>query len=238
MPTAPPCPVNPRRDGDPTPDLLWLELSYRAGVHDLGRLTTLAENIAFGGTTPDRRRVRAFAGYLDDLRVSIVRLHRAEAEVIWPTLEAAICFRAAGRADTRLDLHGLEIARKSLDTRLDQLNARTAALRAGADNGYAVAGLALTLADLREAFCNQAANKQANALPAIRDYVSGSDWAVVSAAVRPGPVGFTLPRLLAVASTAESVHLQDGWSASRRLLVRLLSARHRRRERRIFGPAE
>ncbi len=70
----------------------------------------------------------------------------------------------------------------------------------------------------------------------IRQYVSVDDWAAVEkAAQRSGRMSFDGPRTVAVMTEQERVALSETVSPILLALITVLSVRHRRFDRRVFG---
>jgi hemerythrin-like domain-containing protein len=225
--TAPPK-ITPRGPGDPEPDLLGIALAHRAMVTDVGRVADLTVAIAEGRTLCGPDRARSLARYIDLLCDSIHHHHTVEDEVLWPIIEAS--------AGGYIDLTELTEDHAALDPRLDRVRALAASFRMSGGHNIAAIPLKAALAELHTMLGEHIADEERDVFGVIRRHVSVSDWvAVEKAAQRGGRLSFDGPRTLAVMTDDERAALKDEVSPVLWAFVRLMSRRHRRFERRVFG---
>lgn len=219
--------VNVRRPGDPDPDLSGITLTHRAMVTDTRRLAELTTAIAQRRLPCHPKRATAVARYVELMCESIHHHHTMEDEVLLPVIEAS--------AGGVLDLTELTEDHAALDPRLDRLRVHAAAFGRSADPELA-RPLAAGLADLHRLLDAHIADEERDLFPVIRRYVSIEDWeAVEKAARRSGRLSFEGPRILGVATDAERATLAAGMPGPLMLLLRLLTRRHKRFERAVFG---
>jgi hemerythrin-like domain-containing protein len=216
--------VTPRRPGDPKPEPLGLLLAHRAMLRDLNRVTALVA----GHSRFAPKRAAAVAGYIDDLCDSIHHHHSAEDDILWPVLEES--------AGPHVDLTELTDDHAVLDPKLHRVRAGAAALRA---TGEVPAALAADMADIRDTLHEHIADEERTIVPLIREYMSVADWATVEEGVRGrgAKMSFEAPRVIAVATPAETqVMLAEG-GLPLRVMVKVMPVMFRRRERKVFGTA-
>jgi iron-sulfur cluster repair protein YtfE (RIC family) len=227
-PTTPPAQVTPRRAGDPEPDLTGIRLAHRSMVADCGRIVDLVTAIADGRERCTPTRARAVSRYVELLCESIHHHHTTEDEVAWPVIEAS-----AGR---HVDLTELTEDHAALDPRLDQLRARAAAFRVSGGDTTTAAAMAAELTDLHTLVSEHVAEEEREVFPVIAAHVSMADWAAVEkAAQKSSRMSFDAPRNLAVLTEDERARLGAELNPLLRMLFALLSIRHRRLERAVFG---
>lgn len=220
--------ITARRPGDPEPDLLGISLAHRAMVTDVGRIAALTSAFADGRLTCAPRRARAVARYVVLLCDSVHHHHTTEDEVLWPVIEAA--------ADGCVDLTELTEDHAALDPRLDRLRALAAGFRLNVGDRDSAAPLAAGLTELHTLLHEHIADEEREIFPVIRQYVSVDDWAAVEkVAQRGGRMSFDGPRTVAVMTERERVVLSETISPLLRGLITLMSVRHRRFDRRVFG---
>jgi hemerythrin-like domain-containing protein len=218
--------VHPRADGDPVPDVLGMRLAHRAMLRDARRLTDLAERLAAAPAT-GAEHADAVAGYVRDWADSVHHHHSAEDDVLWPVLAAS--------AGPHVDLTELSDDHAALDPALDRLRAAADAFRARPGEDTAT-GLAVELAELRDALTEHIGDEEASVLPVIERHVSVADWAAVEARIRRrARLSFEAPRVLAVATEEERATIQRAGGLVLRLLLAVLVPPFRRRERAVFG---
>jgi len=219
--------VNVRRPGDPEPDLSGITLTHRAMVTDTRRLAELTTAVAQRRLPCTPRRAKAVARYVELMCESIHHHHTMEDDVLWPVIEAS--------AGDFIDLTELTEDHAALDPRLDRLRVHAAAFGRTADPEMA-RPLAAGLADLHRLLQAHIADEERELFPVIRRYVSITDWeSIEKAAQRTGRLSFEGPRILGVATDAERQTLAASVPAPLMLMLRYLSARHRRFERAVFG---
>lgn len=219
--------VNIRLLGDPYPDLSGITLTHRAMVTDTRRLADLTTAIAQRRLPCGHRRAKAVARYVDLMCESIHHHHTMEDDVLLPVIAAS--------AGDFVDLTELTEDHAALDPRLDRLRVYAAAFGRSGDSEMA-RPLAAGLADLHRLLEAHIADEERELFPVIRRYVSVQDWeAVEKAARRSGRLSFEGPRILAVATDTERATLAAGVPGPLMLLLRLLSRRHKRFERAVFG---
>lgn len=217
------------------PSLLGMEVAHRMIRADLVRLTHLAERVADGAVPCPDRRAAALAAWVADLCAEIRHHHEIEDDAAWPVIEAA--------AGAHVDLTELTDDHRALDPLCDALRERADALAATPEEGRRAAArpLAVTLAELRDHLVEHLAAEEASVFPIVERYVPAAEWRrVEERAGRGGPgLAFQAPRMLAVTSAAEQAAMLGGAPAPVRWMLRLvggvLVARHRRRERVLFG---
>ncbi|MFV8169894.1 hemerythrin domain-containing protein [Mycolicibacterium peregrinum] len=220
--------VTARRPGDPEPDLLGISLAHRAMVTDVGRVATLTSAFADGGMTCTPRRARAVARYVNLLCDSVHHHHTTEDQILWPVIEAS--------AGGSVDLTELTEDHAALDPRLDRLRALAAGFRLNVGDKESAAPLAAGLTELHGLLHEHIADEEREIFPVIRQYVSVDDWAAVEkAAQRSGRMSFDGPRTVAVMTEQERVALSETVSPILLALITVLSVRHRRFDRRVFG---
>ena len=220
--------VTARRPGDPEPDLLGISLAHRAMVTDVGRAATLTSAFADGGMTCTPRRARAVARYVNLLCDSVHHHHTTEDQILWPVIEAS--------AGGSVDLTELTEDHAALDPRLDRLRALAAGFRLNVGDKGSAAPLAAGLTELHGLLHEHIADEEREIFPVIRQYVSVDDWAAVEkAAQRSGRMSFDGPRTVAVMTEQERVALSETVSPILLALITVLSVRHRRFDRRVFG---
>ena len=220
--------VTARRPGDPEPDLLGISLAHRAMVTDVGRVATLSSAFADGGMTCTPRRARAVARYVNLLCDSVHHHHTTEDQILWPVIEAS--------AGGSVDLTELTEDHATLDPRLDRLRALAAGFRLNVGDKESAAPLAAGLTELHGLLHEHIADEEREIFPVIRQYVSVDDWAAVEkAAQRSGRMSFDGPRTVAVMTEQERVALSETVSPILLALITVLSVRHRRFDRRVFG---
>lgn len=220
--------VTARRPGDPEPDLLGISLAHRAMVTDVGRVATLTSAFADGGMTCTPRRARAVARYVNLLCDSVHHHHTTEDQILWPVIEAS--------AGGSVDLTELTEDHAALDPRLDRLRALAAGFRLNVGDKESAAPLAAGLTELHGLLHEHIADEEREIFPVIRQYVSVDDWsAVEKAAQRTGRMSFDGPRTVAVMTEQERVALSETVSPILLALITVLSVRHRRFDRRVFG---
>lgn len=220
--------VTARRPGDPEPDLLGISLAHRAMVTDVGRVATLTSAFADGGMTCTPRRARAVARYVNLLCDSVHHHHTTEDQILWPVIEAS--------AEGSVDLTELTEDHAALDQRLDRLRALAAGFRLNVGDKESAAPLAAGLTELHGLLHEHIADEEREIFPVIRQYVSVDDWAAVEkAAQRSGRMSFDGPRTVAVMTEQERVALSETVSPILLALITVLSVRHRRFDRRVFG---
>lgn len=220
--------VTARRPGDPEPDLLGISLAHRAMVTDVGRVATLTSAFADGGMTCTPRRARAVARYVNLLCDSVHHHHTTEDQILWPVIEAS--------AGGSVDLTELTEDHAALDPRLDRLRALAAGFRLNVGDKESAAPLAAGLTELHGLLHEHIADEEREIFPVIRQYVSVDDWAAVEkAAQRSGRMSFDGPRTVAVMTEQERLALSETVSPILLALITVLSVRHRRFDRRVFG---
>lgn len=220
--------VTARRPGDPEPDLLGISLAHRAMVTDVGRVATLTSAFADGGVPCTPRRARAVARYVNLLCDSVHHHHTTEDQILWPVIEAS--------AGESVDLTELTEDHAALDPRLDRLRALAAGFRLNVGDKESAAPLAAGLTELHGLLHEHIADEEREIFPVIRQYVSVDDWAAVEkAAQRSGRMSFDGPRTVAVMTEQERVALSETVSPILLALITVLSVRHRRFDRRVFG---
>jgi hemerythrin-like domain-containing protein len=219
--------VNVRRPGDPGPDLSGITLIHRAMVTDTGRLAELTTAIAQRRRPCGPKRAKAIARYVALMCESIHHHHTMEDDELWPVIAAS--------AGDYVDLTELTEDHAALDPRLDRLRVTASAFGRSGDPELA-RPLAAGLADLHRLLEAHIADEERELFPVIRRYVSVPDWAAIEkAAQRSGRLSFEGPRILAVATDIERATLAAGVPGPLMLLLRYLSARHRRFDRAVFG---
>lgn len=220
--------VTARRPGDPEPDLLGISLAHRAMVTDVGRVATLASAFADGQMTCTPRRARAVARYVELLCDSVHHHHATEDQVLWPVIEAA--------AGGCVDLTELSEDHAALDPRLDRLRALAAGFQLNVGDRESAAPLAAGLTELHALLHEHIADEEREIFPVIRQYVAVDDWAAVEkTAQRGGRMSFDGPRTVAVMTERERAALSETVGPVLLGLIRVLSVRHRRFDRRVFG---
>lgn len=220
--------VTARRPGDPEPDLLGISLAHRAMVTDVGRVAALTSAFADGGMTCTPRRARAVARYVNLLCDSVHHHHTTEDQILWPVIEAS--------AGGSVDLTELTEDHAALDPRLDRLRALAAGFRLNVGDKESAAPLAAGLTELHGLLHEHIADEEREIFPVIRQYVSVDDWAAVEkVAQRSGRMSFDGPRTVAVMTEQERVALSETVSPILLALITVLSVRHRRFDRRVFG---
>ena len=220
--------VTPRRAGDPEPDLTGITLAHRAMVTDARRIAELVTAIGDGRQPCSPTRARAISRYVDLLCESIHHHHTAEDDVAWPVIEAS--------AGIHVDLTELTEDHAALDPRLDQLRARGASFRLSGGDATTAAAMAAELSDLHTLLAEHIVEEEREVFPVITTYVSVADWeAVEQAAQKSGRMSFDGPRTLAVMTDAERERLATTIGPVVRLMIAVLSMRHRRFERAVFG---
>jgi hemerythrin-like domain-containing protein len=226
--TTRPLQVSPRRAGDPEPDLSGIRLGHRAMVTDSRRIAELVTAVGARRVPCTTTRARAISRYIELLCDSIHHHHTTEDTVLWPVIEAS--------AGPHVDLTELTEDHAALDPRLDQLRAKAAAFRLSGGDTATAASMAVELSELHTLLAEHIIEEEREVFPVITAHVSVTDWqAVEAAAQKGGRLSFDGPRTLAVMTDAEREQLGGMISPVLRLLITLLSVRHRRFERAVFG---
>lgn len=219
--------THPRREGDPVPEVLGMRVSHRIMLRDAARLTALAEQLAAGATTADRRRSGAVAAYVRDWVDSVHHHHTVEDELLWPVVVAS--------AGPHVELSELSDDHAALDPALDRLRRVSSAFAARPDEDTATA-MAVELAELRDALAEHVREEEDVVLPVVQQYVSVRDWDAVERAIRArASLSFELPRLRAVVTAEEWPVLVGRAGPVLRVLLAVLGPAFRRRERTVFG---
>lgn len=230
-------PAHPPRMDTTTsaPDLLGMAVAHRMMRADLIRLAHLARRIADGAVPCPDARARALTRWTDLLAGEIHHHHTVEDDVAWPVIAAA--------AAAHVDLAELTDDHRALDPLLAAVRDGVAAVAAAPEGARAVAArpLAEALAALRDHLVEHLDAEEASVFPVVERYVAPADWMRVEQAAQRGgpPLGFMLPRMLAVTDPAEQARMMAPLPAPMRLLFTALRAvlvpLHRRRERVLFG---
>lgn len=209
------------------PDLSGITLTHRAMVTDTRRLAELTTAIAQRRLPCTAKRAKAIARYVALMCESIHHHHTMEDDVLWPVIEAA--------AGDFIDLTELTEDHAALDPRLDRLRVHAAAFGRSGDPELA-RPLAAGLADLHRLLEAHITDEERELFPVIRRYVTVGDWeAVEKAAQRTGRLSFEGPRVLGAATDTERAALAASVPAPLLVLLRVMSWRHRRFERAVFG---
>ncbi|MDV3126617.1 hemerythrin domain-containing protein [Mycobacterium sp. 21AC1] len=217
-----------RNPGDAEPDLTGITLAHRAMVTDVGRVAALTTAFADGRRTCAPNQARAVARYVALLCDSIHHHHTTEDQVLWPVIESV--------TSNSVDLTELTEDHAALDPELDRLRELSAGFRLNFGNAESAAPLAAGLAHLHTLLHEHIADEEREIFPVIRRYVAADDWAAVEkAAQRAGRMSFDGPRTLAVMTDNERIRLSENVSPVLIGLIKLLSMRHRRFDRRVFG---
>ena len=223
-----PVQVNPRRPGDPEPDLLGITLNHRAMIADVGRVAALTAAIAAGRKLCAPGRARELARYIELLCDSIHHHHTVEDDVLWPVIEAS--------AGGYVDLTELTEDHAALDPRLDRVRALAGSFRLSGGHQMPAGPLQAALDELHVMLREHIADEERDLFPVIRRQVSATDWAAVEKAARGGGrFSFDGPRTLAVTTDDERAALAGEVSPVLLGVLRLMCWRHRRFERRVFG---
>jgi hemerythrin-like domain-containing protein len=209
-------------DTEPT----GLFLAHRAMLKDVDRVADLAGRLAATGELLAPKRATAVAAYVDDLADSIHHHHKNEDDVLWPVLE-----RTCG---AHVDLSELTEDHSVLDPKLNRIRTGTRELRAGR---RVSAELAAELAELRDLLHEHIDEEERTIVPLIRRYVSEADWKQVEATIRKrgGKLTFEAPRVLAVCTPAELAEIRQEGGLPVAVMLKVLPAPFRRRERRVFA---
>lgn len=220
--------VTPRRASDPQPDLTGITLAHRAMVTDTRRIAELLTAIGDGRLPCSSTRARAISRYIDLLCESIHHHHTAEDAVAWPVIEAS--------AGIHVDLAELTEDHAALDPRLDQLRARAASFRLSGGDATTAAAMAKELSDLHTLLAEHIVEEEREVFPVIASHVSVADWETVEQAARKsGRTSFDGPRTIAVMTDAERERMGAKIGPLVRILIAVLSIRHRRFDRAVFG---
>ncbi|BBX08902.1 hemerythrin domain-containing protein [Mycolicibacterium aichiense] len=228
MNTPQPVTVTPRRPHDPEPDLIGITLAHRAMLTDVGRLAAAVTDIGEGRQRCSTRRAQAIARYTDLLCESIHHHHTVEDTVLWPVIDAC--------AKDIVDLTELTDDHAALDPRLEIIAHRANAFRVAGGDRRTAALLGAELADLRNLLTEHIAEEERDIFPVIRRHVSVADWQVVEkTAQRTGRLTFDGPRTVGAATEDERAALAKAVSPVLRLLLTVLSRRHRKFENEVFS---
>lgn len=220
--------VEPRRAGDPAPDLLGITLAHRAMLADLIRLTELAMAVRDRDVICTPGRARAISRYVEMLCDSIHHHHSTEDTVLWPVIQASV--------GSHLDLSELTDDHAALDPRLDQLRARAAAFRLSMGDRRVAGLMAIELAELSTLLTDHINDEEMEVFPLISEHVSVADWTAVETAARAGArMSFDGPRSLAVMTDDERTQLAQHAGLGLRMLLAVMRVRHRRLERAVYG---
>jgi hemerythrin-like domain-containing protein len=220
--------VTPRRAGESTPDLTGITLAHRAMVTDTRRIAELVTGISQRRVGCSPIRARAISRYVELLCESIHHHHTTEDAVLWPVIEAS--------AGDYVDLTELTEDHAALDPRLDQLRARAASFRLSCGDATIAAAMAAELTELHALLAAHIAEEERDVFPVISAHVSVADWdAVEKTARKCGRMSFDGPRTIAVTTDAERRELVGSVGPVLRLLMGVLSARHRRFDQAVFG---
>ena len=211
------------------PDLLGMQVAHRAMLRDLRRTAVLAQDLSAGRTAATRRRVRAFARYLDLLADSIHRHHEAEDDILWPVIEK--------RAGDQVDLSELSDDHSVLDPKLARLRAAAADLVANPASEEAAGTLALQLAQLRDLLVEHIEDEERAVFPVILRHLTVQDWQGVEAGIRKHGMnlGFELPRIVDNVTDDELERMKAQANVVLRLVLRIVVPRYRRLERAVFS---
>jgi hypothetical protein len=212
--------VNPRRPGDPEPDLTGFELTHRA----MRSGTRIAAAAAADPGTGDRPR--AIAWFTGHVLAEISAHHHKEDDVLWPVIAAS----AAGRVDLSAltsDHVALEAVLVRADAALDRFRADPAA---GGE-------LAAVLTEIADELDEHIADEEVSMFPAIERYLTVEEWAAVEKRARDGglPMGFVLPRIIDATRPDELATLKREAGPVLMVLAALVGPGYRRRERLVFG---
>ncbi|MGW4099214.1 MULTISPECIES: hemerythrin domain-containing protein [unclassified Mycobacterium] len=220
--------VEPRRAGDPEPDLLGITVAHRAMLADLRRLTDLAIAVRDRDVICTPRRVRAISRYTELLCDSIHHHHTTEDAVLWPVIQAS--------GGSHLDLSELTDDHAALDPRLDQLRARAASLRLSMGDRQVASLMVIELAELSALLTEHIEEEERDVFPLITEHVSVADWTAVEAAARSGGrLWFEGPRSLAAMTDDERAQLIGQVGIGLRIVLAVVGQRYRRLERAVFG---
>jgi hemerythrin-like domain-containing protein len=226
--TARPIQVTPRRPGDPEPDLTGIALAHRAMVTDSRRIAELVTAIGEHRVPCTATRARAISRYVELLCESVHHHHTTEDQVLWPVIEAS--------AGMHIDLTELTQDHAALEPRLDQLRARAASFRLSDGDRQTATAMAAELTDLHTLLAEHIAEEEREVFPVITAHVSVPDWEMVEkTAQKSGRMSFDAPRTLAVMTAAEREQLGGSIGPVLRGVFALLSMRHRRFDRAVFG---
>ena len=224
--------VTPRRNGDPEVDLTGYRLVHRALVADTRAIADLADQVAGGTVGLSPIRAGALHGYVARLCSETRALHLAEGRHLWPVVAAS--------AGSAVDLSGLTDDHEVIDPLLARCRSSAAALRTGPDDRDAACRLAGAATDLTALLAEHAEEEERELFPALRRFVSVSDFAAAEARLRRDlgvrRLGWLLP-WLAHHSTADEVARALGGRGGRRarLLLAVGGPRFRRGRRTALG---
>ena len=198
-------------------------LAHRAMLTDVGRLADVVALIRDGQQPCSPARARSIARYTELLCESIHHHHTVEDQVLWPVID--VC--AAGI----IDLSELTEDHAALDPRLDVIRHGANAFRVAGGDRRTAKLLGAELADLRTLLTEHIAEEERDIFPVIRRHVSVATWqAVEKTAQRTGRLSFDGPRTLAVMSEDERATLTEQLSPALRVVIGVLSRRHRKFE--------
>lgn len=207
------------------PDLSGITMAHRAMINDVGRLAELLAAVADGAHTC--AHPKDVTRYIHLLCESIHHHHTVEDEVLWPIVTAS--------AGSFVDLSELTDDHAALDPRLDRITSLATAFEK-APGPTTAAPLATALADLHQLVCEHIADEERDVFGVIRRHVSVTDWAIVEkAAQRAGRMSFDGPRIVGAATEAEFAQMAAEANPLLIGFIKLMSRRHKRFERRVFG---
>ncbi|GAA1008571.1 hypothetical protein Aple_100220 [Acrocarpospora pleiomorpha] len=228
--SRPTTPVQPRRPGDPEPDLTIYGIAHLAMRHGAHELATLAQTLRDGAPlTP--ARAKALAEYVRLMTEEIHLHHHGEDTIGWPIIQAS-----AGHA---VDLEPLTADHDQLDPILDRLRGASALLVTRPDDPAARQTLATDSIVLRDLLDEHIEEEERDIFPIIRTYVSVADFKGWEEQIMKNypkkNLWFLIPWSVSAVPPADVPAALALTPLAFRLANRLFSGRYRRFHQLIFG---
>jgi hemerythrin-like domain-containing protein len=205
-------------------ELLGMRLAHRVILHDVARLSRLADEMVAHPSRFDRSRYTAISRYISLFAASLHHHHTVEDLSLWPLITES--------AGPHVDFTELTDDHDELDPLLDDL-VRAAGELPGTT---AVAEFARTIRRLRTLLDEHIADEEHTVFPLITGHVPADAWQIFEkGAQRGGRADFDLTRVFAVMTAEETGRARKELPFYLRALVSVLARTQRRRERAVFG---
>lgn len=207
-------------------ELLGMRLAHRVIVHDLARLSRLADEMVADRSRFDHARCAAISGYVSLFAASLHHHHNVEDFSLWPLITES--------AGPHVDFTELTDDHDEIDPLLDDLVRSAGAL----PQKTAIAEFAQTVRRLRAMLDEHIADEERTVFPLITGYVSAESWQTFEKGAQRGArMDFDLTRVFAVMTPEEAERARKELPFFLRALVSVLARKQRRRERAVFGAA-
>lgn len=213
--------IDPRKPGDPVPDLTDYRVVHRAMTVDLDRLANAASELVHNH---DTRRFTTLRYYLRCVSHEIESHHHVEDEHVWPVVAAAAGPRAAL----------VELTEDH--ERLDPLLHRAGELAARRRSTPELAAVLREIADLLE---RHITHEERDVFPLITEFVRVADYARLQerfrANLKPSMLPFVVPWAVSHATPAERAAMVGEAPWVFRALLTITEPRFRAREALLFS---